>query len=91
MATFISKPTPNPNSMKISTDAGPFLESGMVSASAPSEVDDGSIAHRLLSISGVEDVFIVPDFVTVSKSPGAEWELLMPKIEKTLDDAFAER
>jgi hypothetical protein len=63
----------------------------MVSASDPAEVDEDSIAHRLLCISGVEDVFMVPDFITVSKSPGAEWELLMPKIEETLEDAFAER
>ncbi|MFB6098507.1 MAG: NifU N-terminal domain-containing protein, partial [Salinibacter sp.] len=33
---------------------------------------------------GVEDVFITPQFVTVSKAPSVEWSSVQPDVETIL-------
>lgn len=84
-------PTPNPNSMKFTASGRTFIPSGMVSFNAPSEATGHPLGERLFAIPGVANVFILPQFVTLTKQLAADWDLLLPKVEKALEAFFAEQ
>ncbi|WP_169577877.1 NifU N-terminal domain-containing protein [Salisaeta longa] len=88
MAHFVTQSTPNPNSLKITTTLGPFIDDGMVAAASLDEAEDTPLAERLLHVAGVTSVLIMPDFLTVSKQPAAEWALVLPKVKHVLADHF---
>lgn len=86
MASTHAETTPNPNSLKFTTDDGPFLQDGAAAYSSAEEARDDPLARRLFSISGVEDVFITPQFVTVSKAPSVDWSQVQSQIETILNE-----
>src|SRR5690625_6444519 len=91
MIRFVIHPTPNPNSLKITTDAGAFIESGMESFASAEEAEQHELGRRLFSLTGVENVFILPDFLTITKHTAADWDNLLPKVELTLKDRKSTR
>ena len=88
MPEFHTETTPNPNSLKITTDGGRFIDGGLISASSADDVDKDSLAHALLSIEGVQDILLLPAFLTISRSDGIAWSRLMPNVEAVLRDHF---
>lgn len=90
MPAFTFSPTPNPNSMKITTDAAPFIEQGMVSFDSPEEAAEHPIGRHIFGIPGVMNVFALPQFVTVTKHPAAKWNDVLPKLEGALNAYFEE-
>ena len=84
MATTQAESTPNPNSLKFTTDDGSFLQGGVAAYSSAAEAEDHPLAKRLFALSGIEDVFITPEFVTVSKRPQTEWSAVKPDVENIL-------
>lgn len=91
MATTHAESTPNPNSLKFTADEGRFLEEGMISVSSAESAEEHDLARRLFSLSGVEDVFITPEFVTVTKQAAADWTHTKPKIETILQEHLEEQ
>lgn len=79
--TFETHRTPNPNSLKVTTRRRPFIESGMESYRSVEAAAAHPLAGSLFEISGVADVFLVPAFLTVTKSPSVEWDVVWPEIE----------
>jgi hypothetical protein len=81
-------PTPNPNAGKF-TASRPLVEGprGRSFDSAEEAAGD-PVAKRLFQISGVEGVFMVEDFVTVTKSAAAEWSELEPKVRAALAEVL---
>ncbi len=64
--------TPNPNSLK-------FLPGEKVSISGPVEFTEknqttNELIKNILSINGVEGIFLAEDFLSVNKNSGKEWE-----------------
>ena len=64
--------TPNPNSLK-------FLPGKAVSNNGSFEVTkkeetDNELVRNLLSINGVTGVFLGPDFLSINKMDGSDWE-----------------
>ena len=73
-------PTPNPNAGKFTIGrtlvegrSGKTYDSPAAAAGVP-------IAERLLAEPGVASVFMVADFVTVTKDAAADWKELAPRI-----------
>lgn len=89
MASFDFQSTPNPNSFKITTDAGAFTDDGLASYTSPDEAEGDPLGHAVISIDGVMNVLILPDFLTVSKAPDADWGAIQPKVREVLDQHFA--
>ena len=83
-------PTPNPDSLKLTLKKGQFIESGMESFNTPEEAEHHPLGRRLFSLPGVANVFILPQFVTVTKHPAEDWDALLPKIERTIEAYFKE-
>jgi len=86
MAQIQAERTPNPNSLKFtSTDDGQFSDDVVV-ISSTDEANRHALGPPLFALDGVDDVFITPEFVTVSKTPSTDWDDLQSEVETTLSD-----
>ncbi|HYH79378.1 MAG TPA: NifU N-terminal domain-containing protein [Longimicrobium sp.] len=76
--------TPNPQAGKF-TVGRTLVEGrrGMTFDSVEAAASD-PVAARLLAEPGVRAVFIVADFVTVTKDPDAAWAELAPRVQAAL-------
>lgn len=86
MPALHAEPTPNPNSVKITTDSGSFIDDGMVALSSSDDADTHPLGQLLFAIEDVTDVLILPQFVTVSKRDGADWEAVLPHVKQILGE-----
>ncbi len=84
MAAIQAERTPNPNSLKFTTTDGQRFSDAIEAISSADEADRHPLGKHLFSIAGVDDVFITPEFVTVSKAPSTEWNDLKTDVETTL-------
>jgi len=72
--------TPNPNAGKFIVGR-PVVE-GKTSKSYYSAAQAGgdAMADALFAIDGVASLFMVEDFITVTKKPEADWAALVPAV-----------
>jgi len=77
--------TPNHNALRLTvgSDVG-----GPATFVAESDVDDPTAA-ALLGLPGVTGVFMTADFVTLSKTPDAPWDLIVDQASAILGERFA--
>jgi hypothetical protein len=77
--------TPNPNAVKCVLDrrVGP----GVRSYFRAEEAAGDPLGAGLFGVGGVTNVLINGDWITVSKSPEAEWGLVKAGIERVLREA----
>jgi hypothetical protein len=86
---FDTQPTPNPNSVKITVDGRTFIDAGMESFSSAAQAGDHPLGSRLFAVDGIVNVFVMPQFLTVTKDSGADWNAVMPAVESALREYFA--
>ena len=80
--------TPNPNSLK-------FLPGKKVSNSGPYEItskDDtqNSLVRNLLSINGVEGIFLGEDFISINKKEIIKWDEIKHIVISFINDFYLE-
>ena len=80
--------TPNPNSLK-------FLPGKKVSNSGPYEItnkDDmqNELVRNILSINGVEGIFLGQDFISVNKNKDIKWDEIKHIVISLINDFYAE-
>ncbi len=90
MPTLHTEPTPNPNSIKITSHAGSFIDDGLVSIASSDEADAHPLGGLLYAVDGVANVLILPQFVTISKVDGHQWEDVLPAIKEILQNHLAD-
>jgi hypothetical protein len=73
--------TPNPNSIKVSTNQTIFEGPRSTSLKSGDETDH-PLAKALLSIEGIDNIFGIKDFVTISKQANVSWDAILPKVEE---------
>ncbi len=88
--TISSRPTPNPNSLKFVVSGARLVESGMLAYHSLQEAAESELGSDLFALRGVESLLIVPDFVTVTKHPAADWDLLAEGVERVLAEHLSE-
>ena len=49
---------------------------------------DNPVASAILELDGVTSMFMTSDFVTISKSPDANWELIVPEAQAILEEHY---
>jgi len=80
--------TPNPNALKCVVDhpiaaiETPGIRSYQSAAAAAAAADP--FAAAILAVPGVVGVLINPAWVSISKSPDAEWKQVKPALKKVL-------
>ena len=80
--------TPNPNSLK-------FLPGKKVSNSGPYEITNkdetqNTLVRNLLSINGVEGIFLGEDFISINKKEIIKWEELKHIVISFINDFYSE-
>lgn len=77
--------TPNPNAGKFVADR-PLVE-GKASRSfyTAEQAAAEPVAAALFDLDGVASIFMVEDFVTVTKQPDADWSSLIPRVTETME------
>ena len=80
--------TPNPNSLK-------FLPGKNVSNSGPYEITNkdqinNELVKNILSVNGVEGVFLGKDFISVNKSDQIKWEEIKHIVTSFINDFYSD-
>tara|TARA_X000000368_G_scaffold403141_1_gene377804 strand:- start:1407 stop:1946 length:540 start_codon:yes stop_codon:yes gene_type:complete len=80
--------TPNPNSLK-------FLPGKKVSNSGPYEITNkdnikNELVRNILSINGVESIFLGQDFISVNKIDETKWEEIKHIVISLINDFYAD-
>lgn len=81
-----ASPTPNPNSLKFEVPGRSVIEEGLFAFHSAREAEDHPLGAALFSLPGVHSLLMVPQFVTVTKHPAADWNLLAEGVERVLAD-----
>ncbi len=83
---IIVQGTPNPNAAKFVLNRTVATQGTTYRDAAASEV---AWAKQLLAIAGVIQVFALNNFVSINKTPEADWNVIGPQVERILQDTFA--
>ena len=80
--------TPNPNSLK-------FLPGKKVSNSGPYEITNkdqinNDLVRNILSINGVESIFLGEDFISVNKNEKINWEEIKHIVISLINDFYSD-
>jgi len=80
--------TPNPNSLK-------FLPGKKVSNSGPYEITNkedmqNELVRNILSVNGVEGIFLGQDFISVNKNDETKWEEIRHIVISLINDFYAD-
>ena len=80
--------TPNPNSLK-------FLPGKKVSNSGPYEItkkedSENVLVRNILSVNGVEGIFLGEDFISVNKNDLTKWEDIKHIVISLINDFYSE-
>ena len=78
MATATPSPSPNPNALRFQLDVA--LPDTINFASA-AEAESNPFAAAVFKANGVASVFGVNDFVTVNRTPGADWDPIIEAVQ----------
>jgi hypothetical protein len=76
------QPTPNPNAVKLILDR--VIADCPTSFLSAASGKEHSIASRLFAIDGVTALLLLGDFVTVTKTPEAQWADITAKVKRAL-------
>ena len=71
--------TPNPSTLKF-LPGRVVMDKGTMDFASSESAGSSPLAKRLFAVEGVERVFFGSDFVTVTKSPDRDWQVLKPSI-----------
>ncbi len=74
MAAAVPSTTPNPNAMKFSLDVKLPGTLNLANADAAA---GNAFAAAVFAVEGVQSLFGVNDFVTVTRTPGADWDTIV--------------
>jgi hypothetical protein len=79
------QPTPNPNAGKFTVGRKLIEGRGSRSYFTPEQAAADPVGAALFELNGVASVFMVDDFVTVTKDAAADWNELVPRVTDTLE------
>ena len=79
--------TPNEHALKFTLDK-PAIESGHKTYASAEAAEESSVAKTLFGIDGVASVFLMADFVTVTKQPDAKWDTLQSDVLKVIQASY---
>ncbi len=80
-----TKETPNPNSLQFVIN-GVILDTGNISFPSKKEAEGDKMAEALFERPGVINVFVMENFVTVTKNDQTSWVPLKDRVWKTIEE-----
>jgi hypothetical protein len=86
--TIRFQPTPNPNAGKFIVNRKVVEGTSSKSFFNADDAADHPLAAALFELEGVASVFMVDDFVTITKTPDADWNALIPLVQSVMEQTF---
>jgi len=83
-----TKETPNPNALQFVINAV-LLDNGNISFASKKEAENDKMATALFERSGVMSVFVMDNFVTVTKDEKTSWVPLKDRVWKTIEETVS--
>ena len=83
-----TKETPNPNALQFVINAV-LLDNGNISFASQKEAESDKMATALFERSGVLSVFVMDNFVTVTKDEKTSWVPLKDRVWKTIEETVS--
>jgi hypothetical protein len=83
MRSVTPHPTPNPNAIRFAFGQD-VLGSKSVTFASAAAAEGTPWAERLFGLPGVASLFGVRDFLTVTKTPAADWNAIVPRAVEIL-------
>lgn len=80
--------TPNPNAGKFVLDRKVHEGTGSRSFHSAAQAEGDPLAEALFTLTGVASIFMVNDFVTVTKNADVDWAALVPNVERAIRAAL---
>ncbi len=77
-------PTPNENAVRFTVEGA---ATSTPTTFKKENADDNAIAKAVFAIDGVTSVFMVNDFVTITKDPAASWGDLESPVKQAIESA----
>jgi hypothetical protein len=81
------QPTPNPNALKFSLDR-PTTDGGPRTYRTAEDAGDNAAAMALIAIDGVVNVFMTANFISINKSPEADWDTIVPMATEAIKAGY---
>ncbi|MGI8684032.1 MAG: NifU N-terminal domain-containing protein [Acidimicrobiales bacterium] len=79
MATAVPSPSPNPNAVRFQLD---ITLPGTVTVNSADEAAGNPFAEAVFAAPGVAAIFGVNDFVTVTRTVGADWDPIVEAVQQ---------
>ena len=79
--------TPNENAMKYTLNCN-SIESGHKTYANAEAAEDSPVAKALFAIDGVSQVFLMADFISVTKKPEVSWSNLEASILEVIKSSY---
>jgi hypothetical protein len=79
------QPTPNPNALKCILDRS--ISERPRSYFSPDQVESDPLAAALFALGGITNLLINDNWITVSKTPDADWKTIKSGVERVLREA----
>ncbi len=79
--------TPNENAMKFTLNRQ-AIDSGHKTYADAQAAKGSAVAEALFAIDGVRQVFLMADFITVTKAPEASWGAIEAPILKAIQVSY---
>ena len=79
------QPTPNPNAGKFILNRKVVAGGGSKSFYNAEDAADHPLGAALFELEGVASLFMVDDFVTVTKTADADWGTLVPQVQTVIE------
>jgi hypothetical protein len=81
------QPTPNPGALKCILDRAITRSPRSYFNAAQAQAAADPLAQRLFAIPHVTNLLINADWITISKSPEADWKPIRAEVERVLREA----
>lgn len=79
--------TPNEHALKFTIDR-PAIESGHKTFANAEAAEESPVAKALFGLEGVASVFLMADFITVTKKPETNWDNLQSAAVEAIQASF---
>jgi hypothetical protein len=89
VVTVRFQPTPNPNAGKFVADRTLVEGTSSRSFYTPEQAAADPLAATLFELDGVASIFMVEDFVTITKHPDADWSTMIPAVSEAMEKALS--
>ena len=87
--TVRTRPTPNPDTLKFEVDGATLTDERQLVFHSAREAEGHPLGSALFGIRGVRDLLILPTWVSVTRQPAADWNLLATAVEQVLREHAA--